>query len=92
MYMLARELRIRDLALVADKKEKKKKIAASEGAENTFAEAAAAGIPPSNTIRAMTVLRVLAVDYHVTAEQVDLIVELFDDVNHKVPSCPHSRP
>ena len=49
-----------------------------------------------NTAAALEVLRALAVDYHVTAEQVDLITELFDDIPHKVPTpnaplaWPHS--
>lgn len=73
--------------LPAEKKEKKKKVA--EGGDTTepstvFSQSPAAGIPPGNTAAALSVLRTLAADYHVTAEHVDLLAELFDDVNHKV--------
>lgn len=70
----------------ADKKDKKKKAAAGDAAEGNagFPQGPAHGIPLRNVAHAMGVLRVLACDYHVTAEQVDLIVELFDEVNHKV--------
>jgi hypothetical protein len=69
---------------VKDKKEKEKAGAPGDSADKVFQQGPSIGIPPNNTTPAISVLRVLAVDYHVTAEQVDLLVELFDDNNHKV--------
>lgn len=46
------------------------------------------GIAAGNAAEALEVLREVAVDYYCTAEQVDLLAELFDDIPHKVRPAP----
>jgi hypothetical protein len=65
-------------------KKKKKASAAPAADEPTFPDGPAFGIVPQNTAAALACLRLVAVDYFVTADQVDLLVELFDEIAHKV--------
>jgi hypothetical protein len=86
LYIICLHAQLSSWSTDAAEKKKKKKQAGTGDDEPTFPQGPKAGIPPQNTSAALRVLRTLAVDHHVTAEQVDLLVELFDDIPHKV--CP----
>ena len=50
------------------------------------------GMKQAHTSQAHEMLRVLAVDYHVTAQMVDMITELFDESSDKVwTTCESAR-
>jgi hypothetical protein len=54
-------------------------------AEPVFPPGSKAGIAVANCAPALDVLRGIAATFYVTAQQVDLLAELFDDAKDKVP-------